>query len=239
MHDQQQEKHIRHVRKGSLYSFIAFLSISALVAITSVLSGSFGEFEVKVLVTTSAIAIASICSLCCSAYTGRTHHRIPGIAGMTLAGISGGLLILGVWVQSDSEGYWKTTAILGLFALSSAHALALRSIRLRPGHNWLQNTATINILGVALITSIMILGEIDEEGMFKLLAVSAILAALETLVIPIMGILTRAAPSPAVRTLSLVACPDGTYEDKEGRRYHVSDIPTPPEPTSVQNPSEG
>ena len=59
---------MERIRRVSLYLFIAFLSLSAVITIISVLSGAFGSLEVKFLVTTSVVALASICALACSAY---------------------------------------------------------------------------------------------------------------------------------------------------------------------------
>jgi hypothetical protein len=215
---------VSSVRKGFLYSFIVFLAISALLAITSVLFGKFGEFEIKVLVTTSVIAVASICSLCCSAYTSRSQNALPGIAGISVAGVSAAMLIIGVWTEMDSEGYWKTTAILSVFAIAFAHSLALLAVRLRPTHSWLQLGTAINIFALAAIISGMIVGEIDDEGVFKFVAVLAILAALETLVIPILGGLAKAELRQVRETLSLTKREDGIYEDERGHLYEVNEM---------------
>ncbi len=213
------------VRKGSLYSFIAFLSISALLAITCVLSGSFGDLEIKILVTTSVIAVASICSLCCSAYSNRKENALPGLGGISVAAVSAVMLIVGVWAEMDSEVYWKTTAICSVFAIAFAHSLALLAVGLRPTHYWLQLATGINIFALASLISLMIVVELDSEGVFKFVAVLAILVALETLVIPILGRLAGAAPNQAGETLSLTRREDGTYEDKGGRIYRVSEMP--------------
>ncbi|MFA6816569.1 MAG: hypothetical protein WCS73_09780 [Lentisphaeria bacterium] len=178
---------ISHVRKASLYSFIGFLVFSAILAIFSVISGSFSEFKIKVLITTSAIAVVSICSLCCSAYSGRAENQLPSFGGIALAGISAAMLIFGIWAELGSEEYWKTTVVLCVFAIASAHLLALLAVRLRPTLLWLQIATTISILVFALFISGMIFWEMYDEGSFKIVAVLAILAALETLVIPILG----------------------------------------------------
>ena len=218
---------ISRVRKGSLYSFIGFLAISALLAITCVLSGEFGDFEIKVLITTSVIAVASICSLCCSAYSNRKENALPGLGGISVAAVSASMLIVGVWAEIDSEGYWKATAICSVFAIAFAHSLALLAVELRPTYSWLRIGTGINIFALAALISVLILVEIDDdyEGVFKLVAVLAILAALETLVIPILGRLAKVAPTQAGEALSLTRREDGTYEDKGGRIYRVSEMP--------------
>jgi hypothetical protein len=125
----------------------------------------------------------------------------------------------------DSEVYWKTTAICSVFAIAFAHSLALLAVGLRPTHYWLQLATGINIFALASLISLMIVVELDSEGVFKFVAVLAILVALETLVIPILGRLAGAAPNQAGETLSLTRREDGTYEDKGGRIYRVSEMP--------------
>ncbi len=210
-----------HFTKASLYSFVGFLAVTALLAIGSVLSGRFGEFELKVLATTSVIAVASICSLCCCAYSARSKTLLPGLGGILVAGLGATMLISGVWSEVPSEGYWKTTAILSVLAIACAHTLALLSVRLRPAHLWIQSATTVTILVLAGVISGMIVGEVDDKGMFKLVAVLAILAALETLVVPILGRLNKSQPEPLPQTLVLTERQDGKFQDRGGRVYEV------------------
>ncbi|PZD70540.1 hypothetical protein C1752_10969 [Acaryochloris thomasi RCC1774] len=209
------------LKKISLYTFIAFLSISALFAIASVFTGRLGEFELKVLITTSVIAIASICSLCCSVYSSRIKNTIPSYTGIALAGSSALMLIQGVWAETGSEGYWKTTATLSIFAFASAHSLALLAVRLRVEHAWVQLVAVVNIFMFATILSATIIGEISSDGNVKFITMLAILATLETLVIPILGRLVKGNGSPVREVLSLTKRVDGAYEDKHGYIYEV------------------
>ena len=145
----EDDSSVGHIRKLSLYSFIAFLAVSALFAIFTVVFGEFGEFEAKVLVSTLVVTLASVCSLCCSAYATRTGITWPGVAGIVLAVVSAVLVIVGIWTEMEADGYWKTTAILGLLAWAVAHALALLTVRLQRNHGWLQVASTVNILLIA------------------------------------------------------------------------------------------
>lgn len=217
------------MRKGSLYSFIAFLSASALLAIGCVLFGDFRGFVMKVLITTSVITVASICSLCCSVHAGRTANFLPGVAGIFLAGVSATMLILGVWTRMHPVGYWKTSGIVGVFAVAFAHSLLLLAIGLRRTHRWLRLAAAINIFALAGLISFMILNEIDDDmGVFRLLIVLAILAALETLVIPILARMAKVRPTQARQTLSLTKREDGSFEDERGQLYEVNEMANKP-----------
>jgi hypothetical protein len=138
-----------------------------------------------------------------------------------MPGLSAAMLISGAWSEINSEGYWKTTAVLSVLAIACAHALALLSVRLRPAHSWIQIATAVTTLILAVVVSGMILGEVDDKGMFKLVAVLAILAALETLVIPILGRLNKGQAEPPSRTLVLTERQDGRYQDRTGRIYEV------------------
>ncbi|ERN43117.1 hypothetical protein KR51_00000050 [Rubidibacter lacunae KORDI 51-2] len=220
----QDSKAIERLRKGSLYSFIVFLSVSALLAIFIVLTGGFNWFKFKVLITTSIIAVASICSLCCGAYSTRVRSSFAGVSGIVLAGFSAAMHILATWVDISSEGYWKTASILSIYAIAYAHALALLAIRLRPAHSWLQHATAANIFILATIVAGQILSEADNEGIFKLIIVLAILVTLETLVIPILWKLAKGTHHSIKEVLSLTRREDGTYEDERGCLYEVKEV---------------
>jgi len=220
---------ISRFRKGALYSSIIFLSISALLAIVSILVGDFGKFELKVLSTTSIVAAASICCLCCSAYYNRSENSIPGACGIILAGCAATMLTAGLWGEVNSSAYWKAAGILGIFAVASAHSLAILGVRLKPAHAWVQIVTVATVSMLAVILSVMILGGQGGKGVAKVIAVLAILAALETLVVPILGRLTRSATGQSARyVLSLTRRDDGKYQDPQGRLYQVSQIPSDP-----------
>ncbi len=178
------------------------------------------------LATTSIIAVCSVCALCCSLHVTRSGRLPAGATGMAVAVAAALLLISGMWLELHSEPYWKATAIACIFALAFSHSLALLAIRLESPHHRLQAAATVTIFALAGLASLMILGEIDNEGFFKLLAVLGILAALETLVIPILARPARTRPGrPALR---LVPAEDGLYRDDQGRRYRVDPVTGPP-----------
>lgn len=227
---------IGRVRKAFLYSFISCLAVSALMAIICVLAGKFGKFEGKVLVTTTVVTVASICLLCCIAYLGRKWKPMPGVAGIILIGVSAVMLIGGVWTEVHSHDYWEITAVICVFAIASAHLLALLAVRLKPGHVWLQIAAAVNILLLALVISGMIVVDFDDGAIWKLVAVLAILAALETLLIPILGRLARVQPVQSRETLTLTKREDGTYEDGNGRVYTVSEVSPSVEAASNKGP---
>ena len=240
MNDAMQDVNVLgRAKRSFLYSFVVFLVISALLAITSVFSGDFGEFELKVLATTSVIAGASICGLCCGMYASRGKNPQWSVVGAAFAALAAAMLILGVWAEPHSDSYWKTTGIVSVYAIAFAHSLALLAVRLRPTHAWLRTMAAGIIFVLATLISFMIAHELHDKSTSKLVAVLAILVALATLVIPIMARLGEAAPGVSGETLSLRKREDGRYEDKNGRLYEVKELPSAPGQTTPDDAPAG
>jgi hypothetical protein len=210
-----------NARKACLYSFIAFLSVSALLAVSCVLVGKFGDFEAKVLITTSVIAAASIGALCCTVYSARAQNLAPGTAGILLAVAAAIMVIVGVWSHAQSPHYWKTTTVISVFAVAIAHCLALLAIRIPAAQSWLRWLTAGNIFLLAVVVASMIVAEPHDDRVLRFAAVLAILAALETLVIPILSWVGKPV---ARKTIVLMERDDGTYCDKDGRVYRVSEV---------------
>lgn len=214
------------LKQGSLYCFVIFLVISALLAIAAVLSGSFDVFELKILLTTSVIAAASVCGLCCSVYAQRTGVAWPGAAGAGLAWVSAALFVYGAWQEVSGEDYWRVTVILGIFAIATAHTLSLLGLRLRPAHDWLKPVAAITIFALAAIISTVVWslfwGDWIVTGVWNLIIVLTIVVVLETLVIPVLTRLAGdAPPAPIPEKLLLTRRDEGLYADAHGQLYNV------------------
>jgi hypothetical protein len=210
-------------RKAFLYCFIAFLAISAFLSIVIVLAGSFSKFEIKVLLTSFTIAGASICCLCCSAFSQQSRNPFA-ILGMAMSIASGALIILGLWMENESTPYWKSTAVVSVLAVAFAHFFALMTARIDRSYTWVRIVTGLTIFSLASIISSMIIWEIDNEWIFKTIVALAIIAALETLVIPILHKLSKKTVVSPRATITLTQRDDGTYESETGRIYELKEI---------------
>jgi len=214
-----------------VYSAIAGLVAGALYAIYIVLFGEFDEFEVKVLLTTLVISVASIGWLCCSSYHSQRREPIAAIGGALLMAAAAGLMVNAIWAEVDSDEYWKLTLSLTIWAVAVSHFLMLVALRLRKGMWWIHIAAGVTIgLLATVLTSIVLDGVNEAESVMKFSVVLCILVTLETLVIPILSRVAGppkeiAEPDGQLRaTVTLTALADGTYEDAQGRRYRVEEI---------------
>lgn len=179
------------VTKAFLYSLVASVLLSALLGIIAILSGKFGWFEIRIILTTVAIAAGSICGLACSAYLTTTAGRALPLTGIVLAFVAAALIIAGMWSDARSEAYWNLTTSTSVFAVAFAHLSLLSMARLAAKFQWSLATAYVIILGVACLIVAMIYFELHDIAMFQLLGVVAIADAAISILVPIFHRLSR------------------------------------------------
>jgi len=212
-----------NIRKLFLRIFIGFLMLTAIVGIVSVLSGDFGELQVKILATCLTISAASICSMACAAFMEKRRPKALGFAGITLSLAAATLTIIGLWLEIDSEEYWKTTITFTIVAVAFAHAFLLLLPDLDGRFKWIQVAASVCIGILALQIVVAVWGEINDETYYRLLAVVAIVVGLETLVIPIL-MKFRQMTGRQRDKLVLESIEGGLYADASGKRYRLTEI---------------
>lgn len=179
------------IKKAFLYSLIASVILSAVLGIMAILSGRFGWMEVRIILTTVTISLASICGLACGACLGAKAARLLPTCGIALTIIAAGMIIFGMWTEMESEFYWKLAASIAVFAVACAHLSLLSMARMAEWFQWSLIAATVIILGVASLIVGMIHFEIHQTNMFQLLGVAAIVDAAITVLIPIFHKLSK------------------------------------------------
>jgi F0F1-type ATP synthase assembly protein I len=163
---------------------IGSFSVAALMGIAALLGGGdFGENQGRVLLTTLVVGCASICALCYLATAG-TRWAAVGVLGgvvMVLPLVTSLVLIWSDWSSDVSDGLLKAFGI-GVVLASTLSQLCLL-LALADGRLGAVLWPTIAIAAaVAALVSGMILGEVDADGVWRLLGVLAILDVLGTLV---------------------------------------------------------
>lgn len=180
------------VKKTFLYSLIGSVVVSASLGVLTIISGRFGWVEIRVILTTATIAIASVSGLACGAHLGTKTNRAVPLAGIALTLLAAMMVIGGMWSEATSTVYWKLAATVSVFAVACAHLSLLSMARLAEWFRWSLVAAYIVILGVALLISSIVWFEISEAGMFRLLGVAAIVDAAITVLVPILHRLSPA-----------------------------------------------
>ena len=173
-----------------LWALVAFLSVTALLAIVIFLRGRFEEAEVKILLTTVALAVYSLTALCGAALIDHARAGAFGYATIVVSALALVLALVSIWAdEGESEGLVKTTFVFMALAASSAWASLLISRRRSTDAapvTWTLAGTTAAIAGLAVTVIGMILRDDPSEFSFRLLGVIAVLAVLGTLLLPIV-----------------------------------------------------
>lgn len=216
-----------NIKNLLLCGFIGFLVLTALVAIVAVFSESFGETQKRILATTFTISIASICAMASAAFIERRRLVALGMAGIASSALGGILLLLGIWNILLSDISFKVTATLITMSLAFAHGFLLALPKLDKRHYWVQavTAITIGLLATQIIVALWI--EIENVIYYRYLAVVAILAGLETLIIPILFKLRREIKEqPPELQLHLTLIDGNHYQNETGDKYEVKALDT-------------
>lgn len=217
------------LRRRFLQSFLAFLVLTAVVAIIAVLNGHWGELELRILGSSGTVSAASVCAMACAAFVERGRTRALGRLGIALACAAALLLLVGIWTDTGSDAFWKTTVCACIWAAAVAHAQLLWLPALAARHRWLQQSATISIALLGAILSGIVIAQSRADDVFRVAIVLSILVALQTLAVPILARMQPAPASPQMlERLLLSRQPDGCYVDAAGNRYAVQRLADAP-----------
>jgi hypothetical protein len=188
-------------RRPLLYALIGSVIAAAVLGIALVLLNTWGWFEIRVILTTITIAVASVVGLACDlSRTPRGTNALP-IAGLTLTTIAAVMILLGMWADINSETFWKTTASIAIFAVAAAHVSLLSIARLAGNFRWVYFIACQIIFGLAILLVAIIFFEIDVDRTFRFVAALAILDAAVTLIIPILHRIGKTHPQSRAASL--------------------------------------
>lgn len=208
--------------KAALRAFLGFLALTALVAIISVLGGDFDEFDIKIIITSLTLSLASICAMSCAAFMARSNRTGIGMVGIGTAAISAILTIAGLWSETGGDTYWKTTLTFGIITLACAHGFLLILPDLgRMINKWFRPAAIGFVTILALQIIVAAWNDIGLDGYYRAMAAVAIIVGLKTAALPI---LIRLKKDDGAHRLKLVLEKqgDGTYMDCHGQKYYLS-----------------
>lgn len=219
-------------KKAFLYSLIVSVLLSAVAGIAVILTGSWGDLEIRIILTTITLAAASLAGLSCGAHFDTGHGRPLPLAGIALTLLGAAMVLSIIWLEIVSQAYVKLTVVTSVYAVAVAHLCLLSMARLSESFRWSLPAAYGVVLTVATLISLMLVFEIDNEGMFRTLAVAAILDAAVTILVPIFHRLSRNDLAPAAnldlaRLDAEIAEMRGRLAQLEARRARAEMAPQP------------
>jgi hypothetical protein len=179
---------------------IGALCVAAAVACYAMLGGEFSDTDWKVIGTSTLFALAS--SMAAAGLSVRERAPALGGAGVATAAAAFVLVSLGMWVELDSELFWRVTGIVAIVALESAHVAFVWS-RLRPTDPTSVARITRAAIGLAVVSAVMGIAPIaglegDETLYVEVLGVVLVGQLLCTVLAPLLRRLSAGAERPVI-----------------------------------------
>ena len=175
-----------NLKRLMLQVLVVSVLLGALIGVIIVLRDEFSWFEIRVVLTTVTLAVASLCGLTCDlSRTPQGLNLLPAI-GLGLTLLTTLLMLFGIWFEPDTEVYWKPVFVLVTATFSAIHASLLSLIKLPQRFKWVQWIAWQVIFGMFALISIAIVLELDSKGVFRTILIVAILDVAITLLIPLL-----------------------------------------------------
>ena len=180
-----------NLKRPLLYALVGSVVLGALLGIALVMQNTWGWFEVRVMLTTVTVAIASLCGLACDlSRTPRGANILPR-CGLLLTLVAASLILVGMWTDMNKDGFWKVTASVSIFAVATVHICLLSIARLAKRFRWVYFVACQVIYGLAVLLSVIVFWVLENERMFRFVAMISIVDAALTLVIPLLHRISR------------------------------------------------
>jgi hypothetical protein len=198
----------------------AALVATGIAGIVVMLSGSDSEIAAQVLSTVASIAGASLLGVPGAVLFDRGRVSLLARATTTLAGAVLVCLLVLIWIDTESEGLWKTLAVLLAASLAATQTSALVASVRGPETRTLRRLFTLATVLVCLVAVMGALGAVFEVGGDVYWRIFGALAVSDIVVVLLRPIMRRMAPATAASThpLRIVTEPGGEREvEAEGR----------------------
>jgi hypothetical protein len=167
--------------------FVLAIAVTALVGAAAIAMPRKPRWiELRIILTTAAIAGASVCGLACGGCMGRGHRVLP-TAGLVLTTLATVLLLIGIWAEINADAFWKTTLPLIFFAVACAHLSMLFMANLAGRYRWAFLFAYQIVFGLAALLSVGMISEklFDNDSYMRCVGVMSVLVAAITLLVPV------------------------------------------------------
>jgi hypothetical protein len=176
------------LKRTLLCLLIGSVILGALFGIWVVIANTWKWWEVRVVLTTVTIAIASFGGLACELSRTKRRADFLPIIGMALSLIAAGLVLTVIWFEPwDTDiRFINWTISSTVFAIATVHVCLLSLMSLASRFRWVMFITILASYGLALLITLLILSSGDNSNLFRLITVVLIVVVALTLVIPLM-----------------------------------------------------
>lgn len=200
-------------QRSLLLGFIASIAACGLVGAYCLAVGQFGELQARILLTTTAVGVASILALAAAVpWERRSAHPIGPIG---IAAVAAALLysIALIWFIPDpffTDAVLKPYGILCVLAAALPLLGLISLARLRRQWTIVQVATVVVVVVFATQIIVSILLEIDDETWYRLMGIFGIAVACGNISLPILHRVSHMQAREAVQTVALMlalTCP--------------------------------
>jgi hypothetical protein len=187
------------VRRIFLGAVVVSLVLTAGIAIVTLLLGDFGETEARILLTTASISFFSLLALPGSILVEQQRLQPLALTSVGLAVLGFVLALNMIWVQWDDagEGSWKSLLVVTIVAVATTQAAGVELRRRDTDSVWVRRLALASHAAAglaALLASIAVIDELDDEGFLRALGA---LVVVNVLLVALQPVLRRMGRAPA------------------------------------------
>ncbi len=201
-------------QRSLLLGFIASIAACGLVGIYCLAVGDIGELEARILLTTTAVGVASILALAAAVPWERRSAHPLGPIGIAAVAFALAYSIALIWFVPDPL---FTDAVLKPYGVACVLAVALPLLGLitlaRLRRQWtIVQTATVAVVVAfaAQIIATIIFEFADDEIWFRIMGILGIAVACGNISLPILHRVSQMQTREAVQTVALMlslVCP--------------------------------
>ena len=198
---------ISSLRRLTARALIGGLCVAAAVALVALLSGSMDDSDWKIVGTSLGFSVFSASAAAGGSLRLRqvSWAQKVGVATVAASGLAFVLLVGGLWIDSDGDGFWQAWGIASLMALWGSHAsVVLRPLRASDttAIRWLSATAIVSLGIDAWIGVFAILEVFDDaagDPVQRVLAATVVLTLLSSALVVILRRLPPPSPVPSAQ----------------------------------------
>lgn len=188
------------MKRYALWVLVGSVAVSSLLACLALLSPEFGATQGKVLLSTLAIAHASLLAMACG--VALEHAATVPLArfGVALAIATAPVLLVATWGDVDDRGFWRALGTLEVLAVTVAHASLLLVATLRAERRWVRVATLLAAAGLAVLLLGLIWEAVDAfDAAWRTIGILAVLATAGTILVWVFHRWDRGAAPAASR----------------------------------------
>jgi hypothetical protein len=198
-----------------LVAALASVSATAAIAIVVLLFGDFGETAARILGTTLAISLYSLIARPGTVLSEQRRAQPLAFATIGIAAVGLVTSLVAIWIAEGSETTWRVAGTVTAGGFAAAQAAALTSRRRGADSEWVRRVyaaALAAVVLLAVLASVAIWAEIDEERFYRGVAAVAVLDLLLVVLQPLIRRLGGPTPAGGGETRIVVVAVAGATD---------------------------